>query len=515
MMELSYDEQLLLLDRIVADGLTRLLTEARDNKYLEEPYGRTVEPTPLISEEEFVRAGGLQGSLADEPDFNFQYGFNPLQYLSKFITWSHPNSVEGRRQEKLKAMERLCARAAHANAQLDSSMVLREKLKQFSSGIYWGPFVSPIPYKEDPMRNLNDSTVRASTCSVIVMCKALKTGFVNLQLSKSEDFSSLEYTTARVVGYRQEHTVEEGEDPQQMSTVLLEDILPVKIVVEGLQWSTQYFVRVYLSDKDDSVPEVIPHGGSEDEYDHHSTTTEEVAAGVPSAVGPLEVPHAQVTRFWTLPSEEVVLPPPTEEGLAPAFTCTPLSLVCFGQQPSPSVSICPAVSSAATDAAAEGPVYSALLGDLFYVNPDQPQYSITPAGVSSYGPLCSASVSDNQISALYSRSPLFSSGSSAALLRNSCALLAPRDSSDSSRRHLNSEEVNHKQFRHDLRRYHKKYPPAGNSSQSGGKGGKPAAGKGSTSAASTTAAVVAPPAPTIKRLPLTDSLQSLMEVSTP
>ena len=136
----DYTEKLRLLESIVCEGITRLLTEAREKEYLEEPFGRAPAPTPLISEEQFVKSGGTQildsqNLTSEEPNFDFNYGFHPLEVLSKFVTWSHPNSVEQRKQGKLDAVSYLNSRAQHADCQLNIGDQLVKKVQQVCANV--------------------------------------------------------------------------------------------------------------------------------------------------------------------------------------------------------------------------------------------------------------------------------------------------------------------------------------------------------------------------------------------
>jgi hypothetical protein len=60
--------------------------------------GRAPLPTPLMSEEEWLKNGGLNnvksGNIDDDNnDFVFNYGFNPIKYLAEYIQWSHPDGI--------------------------------------------------------------------------------------------------------------------------------------------------------------------------------------------------------------------------------------------------------------------------------------------------------------------------------------------------------------------------------------------------------------------------------------
>ena len=61
MVDHEYEQKLALLDKILKDGLSKLLLEAKEKNFLEPPYGRMPYPTPLISEETFIQQGGIAG----------------------------------------------------------------------------------------------------------------------------------------------------------------------------------------------------------------------------------------------------------------------------------------------------------------------------------------------------------------------------------------------------------------------------------------------------------------------
>ena len=76
-------EKASLLEGILERGIEKLLEEVKAKKYLQEPYGRKPEPTPLMSEEQFLIDNCLEDVPEnDEPQFNFEYGFNPLKFLA-------------------------------------------------------------------------------------------------------------------------------------------------------------------------------------------------------------------------------------------------------------------------------------------------------------------------------------------------------------------------------------------------------------------------------------------------
>ena len=110
-------EKFLLLDKILQNGIEKLLEHMKKHNYHEPPFGRLPDPTPLITEDEFLSDGGLNSS-DDDPEFKFEYGFDPLKFLSDYLIWAHPETIEARRMAKVDALKRLRFRANHAKLQL-------------------------------------------------------------------------------------------------------------------------------------------------------------------------------------------------------------------------------------------------------------------------------------------------------------------------------------------------------------------------------------------------------------
>eukprot|EP01031_Cornospumella_fuschlensis_P037487 gene37487-45524_t len=137
---MDYQEEVHELHRILRKGIEELCNHAKEHNFLSYPYGRKPDPTPLITEEDFVGIGGPDTDDI-EPPFVYDYGFDPLKFLSNYIRWAHPRSVEARRQAKVDAQARLAFRAQHALKQLATQQALVERIGQLRAGIYWGPFV--------------------------------------------------------------------------------------------------------------------------------------------------------------------------------------------------------------------------------------------------------------------------------------------------------------------------------------------------------------------------------------
>jgi hypothetical protein len=151
-------------------------SEAKARQVLHPPYGRPLNPTPLITEEEFVK-GGLHRNLDEtdeDPTLDYEYGFNPLTFLGEYVRWSHPDTVVSRRKAKEDAIDRLRFIANHGIRQLEVVDELKDILSQQGSGILWGPFTGPV-----------------SSTSILLICQPLQSGYVVVQLSEREDFSEI------------------------------------------------------------------------------------------------------------------------------------------------------------------------------------------------------------------------------------------------------------------------------------------------------------------------------------
>jgi len=176
----NFEEKFSLLEEILEQGIDKLLTLAEKKNYLKDPYGKAPEPSPLVTEEDFeeqVRLALAEGKRIDEIDENpppckFEYGFDPLHYLSDFILWSHPSSIERRGKERAEAHEALIERVAHSQKQLKVASSLKDTVSFQRAGILWGPFVTPI-----------------NSTSVVAIVKPLSFGNVVFEFSLSPTFS--------------------------------------------------------------------------------------------------------------------------------------------------------------------------------------------------------------------------------------------------------------------------------------------------------------------------------------
>ena len=235
----SFDEKALLLDGVLESGLKKLLEVVRNKNYTEAPYGRNVNPSPLMTEEQFLLDGCL-GDEDPEPKFDFEYGFNPVTFLADYLRWSHPDSVKERRMEKIRSVERLNFRAAHAEKQLQTSTKLRSTALQQGSGILWGPFTTIL-----------------SRTSILCAVQALKPGKLILQICEEPTFSSTPLVKE-----------EEVAEPATDST----DILTSMVTVTDLKPNTNYYIRCFM----DGINPEPDMGNLEEEVEKLPQAEEEV-----------------------------------------------------------------------------------------------------------------------------------------------------------------------------------------------------------------------------------------------
>ena len=123
----SFPEKVSVLKNILKNAIQELCEHAKKNKFLEFPYGKNPDPTPLITEKQFVDMGGLACDDL-EPIFNYEYGFDPLKFLSDYLVWAHPEAVRKREEEKLKAQS-VKANRVNQNLQEYREFVQRKQVK--------------------------------------------------------------------------------------------------------------------------------------------------------------------------------------------------------------------------------------------------------------------------------------------------------------------------------------------------------------------------------------------------
>lgn len=208
----NFDIALEFLNITLKNSLEKLLIEAKRQNCILSPYGRPPTPSPFVNENEInieeLLKEDIEFNTNDRASFNYNYGFNPLIYLSELILKSHPRSIEKRKQNQILAVERLTLRSKHAQLQLNTARELKNLSNFLQSGIAHGPLTTPI-----------------SSSSVLFWCRTVVEGDLVVQLAKNSSFTPV------------------------LSTIILHSNginEPVKYLFEDLSHSTHYYVRCYV-----------------------------------------------------------------------------------------------------------------------------------------------------------------------------------------------------------------------------------------------------------------------------
>ena len=495
----EYSAKLALLEGILEKGVGKLLDEARRKGYSREPYGRKPDPTPLMSEEDFTNSTAFDEPLGlnDDPSFDFEYGFNPMSYLARYIRWSHPDSVKERNLEKQRCVERLHNRAKHAFKQLDTLQSLSETVAQQGSLVIWGPISSPL-----------------SPTSVVTFFQPGRSGVYIVEVSEYANFSTI--FQRKNVEVLQDHNHEEN--PVSSATI------PgaMQVVIEELTPSTKYYIRVYSKEVNDNDITKSDSCGERDNQDTKADTTASGRAGTSDLhsdseqMNPQEMQRkgdishpdnsnistattnktirafffSQSCSFWTLPTDEVLTEeknifsggsPPEEKHDPLEYNeaadneqkslCLPVRLNCV--QANFHHDVMPIVADYESRGLHKGqiPEVTCLLGDPVAAPVDATQIEQEEYTIDTWK--------------FYTQNMALRSNLS--LLRNSSLLLGWNDSRFGSDVDVRAEEVAFKRYSHDLKKHSKKY----------GKGGKKANNK-------------APPLPVLVRPQVSKSLHSLI-----
>jgi hypothetical protein len=216
----TFEEKKALSESFLKRALEGLLVEGRARNVLTAPYGRPIQPTPLVDLTKFLKDGGLDeptdGSINDDPVFIYDYGFDPLQYLADYLRFLHPRNIRDMKDERVAAVERLQFRAAHSKKIQNNFEQLSSITEQIRSGILWGPFTTPA------------TSPSSSLTAVICACGAVRDGDLIIEISKDSNFTVIDNTWTHEVT---------NKDVAQ------------KLLLSDLDYGVKYFLRCCLRDK--------------------------------------------------------------------------------------------------------------------------------------------------------------------------------------------------------------------------------------------------------------------------
>lgn len=519
---LSKEEKFKLLNLLIRNGIEELCNFAKQHQYLEAPYGKKPDPTPLISEEDFVKSGGLHCDDKD-PEFSYDYGFDPVKFLGQYLVWAHPDSVESRRQMKEGAFQRLQDRVAHARKQLETHQLLQTRAQNFRSGITWGPIAIVV----DPT-------------SVRLAVRTFKAATVLMEIAASADF------------------IEDARTFRMESVETEANTFVGYVDAEKLRGDQVYFVRAIAVMVEDvkSGGVVLP---AEDVEYWHPTSSDPANSGAPLAAEALH------STFFTAPIESEATPfTPSElendsssetkhdrrassrptsrstsrdidAAVEAAMRQKVMSLRCLGQLPVEAAMLAapalpssvlrePPAATTTSDSASvrsvdsrertkESPShvasrpadFTAILSDAFW-HKNADFFSSQDLG------LLSATDYAAQLSAVLQRVFYTLAAGHPTKHRNNTALLwAYRDAHPRAMAALRLEELAFKQYSHDLKKYNKKYDldSSGQPSKSSSRS-KPAKPVPGSAAAPATVNKDIPPPPSLKMPELSPQLQALL-----
>jgi hypothetical protein len=218
-MPTTFEGMKALSESLIKRALWGLLIESSDRKILQAPYGRPTQPTPLINLSEFLKNGGLDESDAtdtnDEPEFCYDYGFDPLQYIADYLKNLHPDNIRSLKEERIAIVNRLTLRANHARKVINNFRDLKCLTKRLRSGILWGPLTSPFPH------------TASSSSSIMCACRVVKKGNLIVELSKDPNFDNLESIWNLVVN---------------------DESITQKIKMTDIDPGTNYFIRCFVKE---------------------------------------------------------------------------------------------------------------------------------------------------------------------------------------------------------------------------------------------------------------------------
>ena len=223
-MPTTFEGMKALSESFIKRALWGLLIESSDRKILQAPYGRPMQPTPLINLSEFLKNGGLDESDAtdtnDEPEFCYDYGFDPLQYIADYLKNLHPDNIRRLKEGRIAIVNRLTLRANHARKVINNFRDLKCLTKRLRSGILWGPLTSPFPH------------TASSSSTIMCACKVVKKGNLIVELSKDPNFDNLE---------------------NSWNIIVNDESITQKVKMTDVDPGTNYFIRCFLKEMETAV----------------------------------------------------------------------------------------------------------------------------------------------------------------------------------------------------------------------------------------------------------------------
>lgn len=482
-MPTTFEEKKALSESFLRRALQGLLIESRKRNVLTEPYGRPVQPTPLLNLTEFLNSGGLDepsdDTVNDDPIFSYDYGFDPLQYLANYLKFLHPTNIRKMKDERVAIVDRLRFRAAHAKNVLDRCEELKTLTQNIRSGVLWGPFTSPSSSSTSPLS------------AVICACRVVKEGDLIVQISKDSAFIVVENTWTQTVTDRN---------------------ITQKILLPELHPGTKYFVRCCLSDTpggDLQLPLVAPEVGISTlglgmlsiDPDSHPDLDIDVALDNRRFKGVAEG-YFQSTAFVSCPSDEEAVVEGPQDLVSPVPVDAVVIVALTVSQAHLTIDSLKLYGGNHTRVSDGDYIISCLLGDVFSAPVTQGEGGETVSR--SYS--CSNASRNNNAEWYRQESFNIHRFSNSlikpdSILRNSSMLLAWHDRSPGSDIFLNDEEMALKQFSSDMKKYQSKY-------------GKSRGGKLKQRSSNMSPEPV-PPLPRLKKLRMTPELTEVLQVCSP
>lgn len=456
----TFEGKKALSESFLRRAIQGLLIESRERKVLRAPFGRPIQPSPLLNLSEFLNCGGLEepsdGSVNDDPVFSYDYGFDPLQYLADYLKFLHPSNIKRMKDERNKIAERLHFRAAHANNVLDNFDKLKVLTLKLSSGILWGPFTSPL------------TSASSSSIAVVCACRVIRVGDLLVQISQDSSFNQIEKTVTQKV---------------------TDKAVTQKIIISDLEAGATYYMRCCLSDSVIQSP--TPELGSR-------ALVQPIINSTDAAVAVVEDTRAfrgtseglfQYTQFVACPSDEDRIDDDQQIEID-AVTVVALNV---------SSAHMTAKSLIRQGTSPNGYFISCLLGEVFpnVVSSEIEEFSVLPDSAENSNEN-ELNLFDKANFHLHRFSDPFVSPES--VLRNSSMLLAWHDRSADSDLQLNEEELALKQFTSDMKKYQTKFGKG-----KGGKHKQRSPGSGPE---------VTPPPPKLRREQITPQLEAVLQVRT-